>query len=241
VALIARNADGALAVRWPVALGPIGAALGVLVDALAAGAGTTAGAAPLMPGRSLIGILADLAGLGVGVDFVEEALLALGPGAAAVLAEVGEHWLAPVDAAMAQLGGTLIRRQRADTADQQVWREVEALEWELRELEQEAEQASGEAGQAIRRRADATRRRLAATAAQAEAMMARLQAETTARMEALEVQLERASAEVEARVEAEAKIGQAVTRTRAEATHRFANLRQAVALAREALGSDGRA
>ncbi len=235
---VVRQADGSLAIREPVAPGASGAPTAVFVQALASAAAITAGATPAASRHSLVEALGGLAGLGLGADVVEECLAALAPGNAAILAEIGEHWLASTETALAALGGRIIRRQRAGIAEDLLCREITALEAELQALEQESERAAGAARAAIRRRAAAARERLAAAARTAAEMLARLEAETGARLEALEGQLEQAGSERALRVELEARIGRALASAQAEAVQRLATLRGAQAMARAALGSD---
>jgi hypothetical protein len=241
LALVAREAEGTLAIRRPATPGPLGAAVGLLVGALAEClSGAPGGRAETPPGRGLLAAVGELSRLGLGADIVEETCRAMSPGAAAaVVAEVDEHWHTPVDTRMAALGGIMIRRYRADIVDPQVRQEVEILEAELRELDQECDLVAGPGSKAIRERARATRARLTAAAARAEAMVARLQEETEARLEVLLAQMNRAEPEVEARIDIEAKIGQAIAQMRAATERRTAALMRAVALAREALGSNG--
>jgi uncharacterized membrane protein len=238
LALVVREVDGTLALRVPASLGSLGAAVGIVVDTL-----TRFGSSPQSIGmgassRAPLGVLGEFLNLGLGVDFIEETSRAILPACAAIVAEIGEHWLAPVDLRMAAMGGTIVRRQRADTAAQQVRQEVEALDAELSQLEQEADRLGGHARKAISMRADAIRARLEAANLRAEAMLSRLQQEMEAKMEALLAQLERAGAEVEVKVEAEAKIGHAVAEMQAEAALRTVALTRAVELARSALGLD---
>jgi uncharacterized membrane protein len=225
--LVVREDSGTLAIREAVAAGASGAPVGALVEALAGAAAITAGVAPGASHRGL-----------VGADAVEEYLAALTPGCAAILAEVDEHWLAPADAAMAGLGGLVIRRRRDGIADGRLCREITVLEAELQALEQESESASYEARRAIRRRADATRRRLAAASRMAAGMLGRLDAETSARLAVLEGQLEQLGTHRGLRVGTEARIGKALAVGQAEAAQRRANLLAAQALARAAIGSE---
>ncbi len=236
--LVVREPDGSLAIREPVAPGAGGAPIGVFAQALASAAAIAAGTASAASRRSLVEALGGLAGLGLGADVVEECLGLLPPGGAAILAEIGEHWLAPAEAAMAALGSRVIRRQRAEVAEDLLCRDIAALEAELQTLQQEGERATCEARAAIRRRAAATRVRLAASARRVTAMLARLQAETAARLRALEGQLEQAGSELALRIEIEARIGKALASAQAEAAQRLAALRGAQALARAALGPD---
>lgn len=236
--LVVREADGSLVAREPTAPDAGAAPIGVFAQALVGAAAIAAGTAPPGLRSRVVGALGGLAGLGLGADVVEECLGLLAPGNAAILAEIGEHWLAPAEAALAALGGRIIRRQRAGIAEDLLCGEIATLEAELQALEQECERASSEARAAIRRRAAAARARLADSARIVAEMLARLQAETAARLRALEGQLEQAGSELALRIEIEARIGKALASAQAEAAQRLDALRGAQALARAALGPD---
>jgi hypothetical protein len=78
--------------------GPVGLAVGAVTGAAA-------------------GSLYDLAQLGVSEDFVAEVSRQLSPGKAAVIAEVDEEWITPLDARMEPLGGVVFRRSRGEFID----------------------------------------------------------------------------------------------------------------------------
>jgi uncharacterized membrane protein len=61
--------------------------------------------------------VADLAAVGVEADFVTEVRQRFSPPSAAVVAEIEESWLLPVNVRMEQLGGYIMRRSRAPIAD----------------------------------------------------------------------------------------------------------------------------
>jgi uncharacterized membrane protein len=63
-----------------------------------------------------VGVLSDIynAGVsaGVGVDFVDTVSEKLTPGKTAVIAEVAEEWVTPLDTRMETIGGDVIRESR---------------------------------------------------------------------------------------------------------------------------------
>lgn len=238
VARLARGAEGRLVMLGP-PTGPGGITLVRVVEALGAVAAIEAGLAAGGGARSPVACLDDLASLGLDTDFVDLSLRMLAPGVVAVLVEADEHWLAPTGAVLAELGATLVRSQRGGQADGVVAQRILGLEAELQTLEQEGEAAYGAERTALRRRAADVRARLAAAVEAAEVLLARMEEENTARLEALEAQLEQAGADLAARREIEARISVSVAQARAEAAGRADRLRQAASLAQAALGQEG--
>jgi hypothetical protein len=99
-------------------------------------------------------------------------------------------------------------------------------------LDRAFDEADGELQAIIRRRGEATRAKLLAAFDRAEAAVDRLEKEAEAKTETLAAQIENASGEAEATIEGTiASVG-------AEHEIRSARLRQAMALARAALGPD---
>jgi hypothetical protein len=96
---------------------------GAMIGLLAGPVGVAIGAG----GGTLAGALFDLAEVGVGADFLEEIGRELEPGKVAVVADVWEDWVTPVDTRIEAAGGTVLRRVRAEIADAQIAREAEAL------------------------------------------------------------------------------------------------------------------
>ncbi len=105
-------------------LGPLAGSVGI---AVAAGAGTL--------GR----VLRDLAWIGIDEEFLTGVGAALSPGTAAVVAEVWEERIAPVDARIEELGGRVFRRVRKEIVDADVERDVAALRAEVAFCEAEPE------------------------------------------------------------------------------------------------------
>lgn len=84
----------------------------------------------------------------------------LKPGKAAVVAEINEEWVTPVDTRMGALGGEVLRRARTEVVDAQVASEQAAMQEEIAELKAEAAKATGEAKSRLQKRVDAANARL---------------------------------------------------------------------------------
>lgn len=103
--------------------GPVGAAAGALT-------GTAAGA------------VRESWAAGVDLVFIEEATQHLQPGKVALVAEIEEEWVIPVDSALEAAGGRVLRRTRTEVAEAQFDHDVAAFKSEIEELESEASHAS---------------------------------------------------------------------------------------------------
>ena len=125
-AVVARDASGQVSVKDNVGEAPIGTAIGVMTGALVGVLGGPTGMIVGAAAGGLLGSVGDLINLGVGADFLEEVLGRLEPGKFAIVAEVGENWVTPVDTRMEALGGTVHRRQRADVEYEQIERDIAA-------------------------------------------------------------------------------------------------------------------
>jgi uncharacterized membrane protein len=102
-----------------VMLGAIGGPLGIVIGGLIGG---------------LAGLIFDLLKTGVSADFLEEVSQALDPGEAALLAEIAEISVAPLDARLAKLGGHVYRWQRSEFVEDQMMDELDAINTQLNPL-----------------------------------------------------------------------------------------------------------
>ena len=161
-AVVAKNADGVVSVKQTGDQGPAGMAAGLALGSLIGLLGGPVGVAVGAATGTLGGSLYDLAQLGVGTDFLDEVSRHLLPGKTAVLAEVDEEWVTPLDTRMEALGGVVIRRARAEFVDAQIEREAEADRAELAQLKAEHAQAVGKAKAKLQAKVDAVEKRLRA-------------------------------------------------------------------------------
>ena len=105
--VIRKNADGTAIVKQAEGDFPIrtlgGTALGGLIGVLGGPVGVTLGAVA----GSAAGSISDLYAAGVDADFLHDVSAALSPGRCAVVADVSEEWVTPVDSGMEALGGVV--------------------------------------------------------------------------------------------------------------------------------------
>jgi uncharacterized membrane protein len=200
-AVIARNAAGLVEVKEAGDEGPVGTAVGLLTGSLIGLLGGPAGVVVGAGTGMFTGLAYDLANAGVGEDFLDEVGRFLQPGKAAVVAEVWEDSVLPVDSRMQGLGGVVFRRMRGDILDAWIERDVAALDAELAELEAESEKASGEAKARLQAKIDTARAKLQAMQEGVKARHKASREEAEAKLSSLREQAARAHGERKAKLE----------------------------------------
>lgn len=228
-AVIAKDSSGAVSVKQAVEEGPVGTALGMLTGSMV---GLLAGPVGLAAGAwlgTMTGALFDLNKTGINIDFVDEVSKALSPGKAAVLADVEETWVTPVDTKIGRLGGLVFRRLRSEVIEDQLVRERAAFEAQLTQLQDELAQASADTKAALQKEIDAVRTKIEVTRSQAKARAQQLRSDMEAKVTALTDQMRQASARQKAQIE------RRIAEVKADYEARSAKLRQAHELAKEAL------
>jgi uncharacterized membrane protein len=196
-------------------LGPLAGCVGI---AVAAGAGTL--------GR----VLHDLAWIGMDEEFLTQVGDALLPGTAAVVAEVWEERISPVDACVEALGGCVFRRVRKEIVDADIERDVAALRAEVASLTAELATAAEEHRAHLEERIKAARAALRAAEQRATAVLDALITESEAKIGWLEARAAAASSEQKERLEAR------IAEMRSRLRHRAARIFETRAAARRALG-----
>ena len=220
-AVIAKDANGQMVVKQEGDMGPVGTAVGLLTGSLIGLLGGPVGVAIGVSVGTSGGMLYDLAQLGVGQDYLDEVGKSLLPGKAAVVAEVWEEWMLPVDTKMEALGGVVFRSTRMEFVDDQMAKDVAALNADLDELDAEYAQANAEAKKKLQTRIDNTNAKLQAAR---DAMKARLessQQETEAKIQSLGAQA------AKARGERKAKLDKRIAELKADQKRRSDQLKQA--------------
>lgn len=201
MAVIAKEQNGKVAVKQSADQGPagtiLGMATGALVGLLGGPAGVAAGAMAGTAGGSLV----DLANVGVGTDFLDDVSQLLRPGKAAVVAEVEERWVTPLDTRMEDLGGTVFRRSRRDVVDAQMERDAAALRDDINQLNAELKDASGKTKAKLQAKVDAAKQRLQSVHNKARSHAENLKKETDAKIKSLNEQARRAQGEMKAHFE----------------------------------------
>jgi uncharacterized membrane protein len=230
-AVIGKDAAGTVSVKQSADPGPVGTALGLLAGSLlglmAGPAGVAVGAAT----GGLTGLTFDLVNFGIEADFLDEVAQALTPGKVAVLAEVEETWVAPVDTRLGKLGAVIFRREPTEVVDDQLTREADALYADLKQIEEELAQASAENKAAVQEKIEAVKHKLEDLRDQVAARQEQAKSEVEAKIAALRAQMQQASNEQKAKTE------KRIAEIEVDYKARRAKLDQAQKLIKEALSS----
>lgn len=216
MAVVTKGADGKLSVKDAADNGPIGMGVGALVGGLTGLLGGPAGAAIGISVGALAGSFGDLFSMGVGADFLDKVSQELSPGKTAIVAEVEEDWVTPLDTRMGAVGGVVVREWRMDFEDELTDREVKARKAEIAQLKEELTHASGEAKAKLTARIDEASAKLKNASDRAKAQITRLQKETDAKISVLQDQSAKATAD------AKAKIDRRISEMRANRERRIA-------------------
>jgi len=231
MAVLAREARGNLAIKQSVDQEGAGLAAGMLVGGLVGLIGGPAGGALGMGAGALIGGFGDLMNLGIRSDFIETVTSKLEPGKAAVVAEIDEDWMTPLDIRMEGLSGEVIRQWRSDFEDEQIEKEVKQEQADLAALKDEFNLANANAKNAVQKRLQETRAKLEAASKRADARQRQLEQEAEAKRKELERQLAEAKGEIKAKVE------QRLAAMKDDHKRRSQLLKQAWSLTKQALAA----
>jgi uncharacterized membrane protein len=199
--VIAKDLAGVVSVQSVMERDPVGASVGMAVGSLI---GLLGGPVGMLIGAStgaVAGTLRDFWVAGVGMDFIEEAERLMATGKVAVVAEIDEEWVTPVDVAMASLGGTVLRRARNEALEVQFDHDIVALKAEVKELEAEAAHASESAKAGLQAKVAAAQAGLDAAVFRAQQRVEVLKLEAEAKADALKAQMNDARSGVHDRID----------------------------------------
>jgi uncharacterized membrane protein len=228
-AVIAKDGDGNVTVKQAADQGPLGTGVGLLTGSLIGLLGGPVGVAIGAGAGTFGGMFYDLAKLGVGEDFLGEVGQQLQAGKVAVVAEVGEEWVTPVDASMEAAGGVVFRRARGEVLDSQIERDAATLKAEVADLKAEHARARQERKAKLQAKISAAKAKLQATQDRAKAVAEATKREMEAKVKSLKDQV--AKAQGDAKVKLEARIA----RVQSDYKRRANKLHQAWELTKEAL------
>jgi len=230
-AVIAKDSSGGVKVKQDADEGPIGTAIGMLTGSMIGLLGGPVGVALGASLGGVTGMIFDLNKSGIDISFVDEVSKALTPGKVAVLADIEETWLTPVDTRLGKLGGLVFRRLRSEVVEDQIAREIAADDAELKQFKEEFAEAKAESKAEVQKHIDAAKQKIQATQAHAKAMLDQAKAENDAKLAALEAQMKGANDRQKA------KIKKRIADAKASYEARRVKLEQAWKLAKEALSS----
>jgi uncharacterized membrane protein len=229
--VLARDTSGAVSVRKPMESGVAGTVTGLAVGSLIGLLGGPVGVAVGAVTGTVAGAVRDFWVAGVSLDFVEEADAHLKPGTVALVAEIEEEWIIPVDTALEAAGGRVFRRARTEVAEAQFDHDIAAFKGEVEALETEMSRAGGAARTSLQATVAAAKSRLDAAMERARQRVDTLKREADAKLDSLGRQLEQADGAARARIESRMK------RVKGAYHARGAKLSQAWALTKQALSA----
>ena len=172
----------------------IGSLIGLLGGPVGLGIGAVAGA--------LAGSIGDLYVAGVNADFLDDVFAALTPGKCAVVVDLSEEWVTPVDSRMEAMGGVVFRSLKSTVEDDQRARDVAELKEEIAQLKAENAQARAERSAKLQARIDALNTKLQEKLDQAKQRSEEIKGETEAKVEALQKRAAKAQGDAKKAIDA---------------------------------------
>jgi uncharacterized membrane protein len=200
--VVTKNNDGRVTVKQTEGDFPIrtisGTAIGSLVGLLGGPAGLAVGALT----GTMAGNLADLFVAGVDSDFLSEVSNVLTPGKYAIVADISEEWVTPVDTRMEGLNGVVFRTPRKSFEDAQRASDLAELRAEIDQLKAEHARAKAERKAKLQAQIDALNTRLQAKLQQAKQRSEQIKSETEAKVQALQKKAAKAQGDAKAAIDA---------------------------------------
>ena len=226
--VIFKDEKGVITVKQAADEGPVGTFAGLATGSLIGLLGGPVGLAVGAAAGTLTGSLFDLVRVGVSDDFLTEVYENLVPKKWAVVAEVDEAWVTPLDTRMDKIGGVIFRRGRGEFMDLQIEREIAADKAEFDRLKTEYDQAVGEAKTKLKVKVDSARKRYEDRRELLLKRIDEIQREGDAKIKLLQEQVAKASGQAKANLE------KRVADERNKHNTRVTKLRQAWQLVKEA-------
>lgn len=217
--VIQKGADGKISAKQTDGNFPLQTAKGLLLGSLVGLLGGPVGVAVGAAAGASAGVLGDLNIADLNADFVDEVSTALTPGKFALVVDVNEDWVTPVDTRMEALGGQVFRTARKHFEAEQRSRDVGELKAEIAELKAEHAEAKADRKAKLQTKIDGLNARLQQKLQQAKQRSEQIKSETDAKVKALQ---ERAA---KARGDAKANLETRIAKMREEADRSTAKLK----------------
>jgi uncharacterized membrane protein len=201
-AVIKRDDKGNLTVKQKGEDLPIrtvsGTAIGALIGLLGGPIGVSIGALA----GTFAGSVLDMNQAGVSAEFIDDVYKKLTPGKWAIVADISEEWVTPVDTRMAALGGTVFRTTRRDVEHEHFASDVADLKADIGLLKAEQAKSRTEQKAKIQLKIDDLNKKFHVKREQAKQRSQQEQEEAKAKVEALEKKVAKAKGEAKANIEA---------------------------------------
>lgn len=200
--VIKKNSDGATELLKTEDAFPIhavgGTAIGSVVGLLGGPVGVALGAS----WGAVLGGLHDLHRSGVSAEFVDEVSTKLTPGKFALVADISEEWITPLDIKMENLGGQIFRTGKRYVEIDQIKADVAALNAEIAQLGKEMKNAHGEQKAKLQTKVEKLKVKRKERIERAKKQLEQMKKERAAKVEALKKKASKARGETKAAIEA---------------------------------------
>jgi uncharacterized membrane protein len=201
-ALIKKNIDGTAALlkardEFPVRT-VAGTAIGSLIGLLGGPVGLAIGAGA----GSILGFSGDLYVSGVNADFVDEVSAKLLPGMCAVVADISEEWITPLDVKMEDLGGLVFRTAKRHVEEEQMEDDIAELDTEISQLEKEMKEARDYRKAKLQAKIAKLKEKRQKKKEQAKQRLEQIKKEHEAKVQAMKEKAAKARGETKAAIEA---------------------------------------
>lgn len=226
--LARKDAGGEVSATEKVGKGLPGTAVGALAGGLIGLLGGPLTAAAGAAGGAWIGTWRDIAHLGVGSEFLEDVARELAPGTTAVIADVTEERVAPVDEQMEALGGVVLREWQSEYGEMQLVAEAAARKTEIEHLAAERDDAPAARRDLLSLKIEKAENRIKALEERARERERGLEQSCDAKLDALKRQA------ATARPNEKASLERRTAELREDRDRRAALLRRAIEIAAEA-------
>jgi uncharacterized membrane protein len=187
-----KQADGDFPIRTV-----SGTAIGSLVGLLGGPVGVAVGAGA----GAVAGGFADLYTAGINTDFLTEVSATLIPGTHAVVADISEEWVTPVDMRMEALNGIVFRTTRSAFEYDQTARDEATLRAEIGQMKAEHARAKADRKAKLQSKVDQLNAKLQNKLDHARQRSEQIKLETEAKVEALRKKAAKSQGDIKAGIE----------------------------------------
>jgi uncharacterized membrane protein len=201
-AIIKKNQDGtvsALDVReeWPIrAIG--GTAIGSLIGLLGGPVGVVIGASSGL----MIGAFGDLYHSGVSAEFLDDVASTLSAGKYALVADISEEYVLPLDIRMEELGGEVFRTRKQYVEEDQLQSDIDELDADIDRWEKEMADSRAEHKAKLQAKIAKAKQKRDKKVEQLKQRRAQAEKEHHQKIEALKTKAAKARADKKAAIEA---------------------------------------
>jgi len=200
-AVIKKNDDGTATVKQKEDDFPIRAVGGTAVGALIGLLGGPVGSAVGAVAGTFAGGLWGMNRAGVSAEFLDEVSAKLTPGKWALVAEISEEWVTPVDTSMGALEGKVYRITRKNVEHEQYAKDVAAIKADIAQLKAEQAKSRTEHKAKLQSKIDNLNKKLHAKLDQAKQRSEEQKKESKAKVEALQKKAAKTKGEPKAKIE----------------------------------------